>query len=110
MKAITITVDGNCELVDSSWEYEDINQFVNGWIEGVHLGDFGYMFINEEGKLINLEHNAIATHCASESNHLAKNDYIVGNVIIVGHSDDEGGSTDVPDYTINYFKDMGWIK
>ena len=38
MKAITISVDDECKLVESSWEYEEINAYVEGWIEGVQLG------------------------------------------------------------------------
>jgi hypothetical protein len=110
MKAIIISVDDECKLVESSWEYEEINAYVEGWIEGVHLGQFGYMFINEEGKLHGLDSNTIATYLAKQSGNLMKGDVIVGNAVIFGHTDDNGNSTSVPDFTISFLKDMGFIE
>jgi hypothetical protein len=110
MKAITISVDNECALVESSWEYEEINKSVGGWIEGVHLGKYGYMFINEEGKLHRLDSNTIATYLAKDSGNLMKGDVIVGNVVIFGHTDEEGNSTNVPDLTIDFLKDAGFIE
>ena len=37
-------------------------------------------------------------------------DYIAGNVVVVGQADEEGNSTDVPERTISLLKDMGFIE
>jgi hypothetical protein len=110
MKAITIKIDDQCELVESLWEYQEINNSVDGWIEGVSLGKYGYMFINEEGKLLGLDINKVATFLAKNSGNLMSDDYIAGNAVIFGQADDEGNSTDVPERTISLLKDMGFIE
>lgn len=109
MKAITVKIDDQCELVESLWEYQEINNSVGGWIEGVSLGKYGYMFINEEGKLLGLNINKVATFLARNSGNLMSDDYIAGNAVIFGQADDEGNSTDVPEMTVRLLRKMTFI-
>lgn len=74
------------EIGDS---YQLLRDAVEGYIECVHLSSLGVdMWLNEEGKLIGLEPNALATYLfLREFNTL---DVIMGNVIFTGGADEEG--------------------
>ena len=61
-----IKADGN--VVDVSpknagkcFTLEELKCFVGGWIECIHVSPKQVMVINEEGKLLNLPYNAVAT-------------------------------------------------
>lgn len=53
---------------------DELNKFVNGYIELVLLADKRYMVVNEEGLLLNLPPNMIASYIAGQ--------YIVGDVLV----------------------------
>lgn len=60
---------------------EELKEYVGGWIECIYLNKHQVMVINEEGKLLNLPYNTIAT----EAYRLAfqpTNDFIVGDALI----------------------------
>lgn len=88
---IIITTEMNTiELPESS--YEAISSAVGGYIQIVPLqNDFaGYaMYLHEEGKLIGLPMNDVAT--AVWENSYGRTDIILGNAVIVNaNTDDEG--------------------
>lgn len=58
----------------------ELNKFVEGYIELVPISSTQYAVINEEGKLLNLPVNRLATLDYSYA--LWANDYFVGNVLI----------------------------
>ncbi len=64
----------------TDFQWEELRDFVGGYIEIVHLNEKQLMVVNEEGKIYGLEYNPIA----SEAFHLCKGFYeeIVGNVLI----------------------------
>lgn len=70
-------------------DYKDMVACVGGYIEGVYL-DGATAYVNEEGKLQGLRKNEVATALAHAHNAIYGDDWIAGNMIIVGNGDDEG--------------------
>jgi hypothetical protein len=79
-----------------------MKEIVGGWLEVVHCGELGDMWINEEGKLHGLRRNLFATHLAHECMGIMPDDFVVGQVFLAGH-DGRGETVDVPDLTIEVF-------
>ena len=80
--------------------YEDLVSCVGGYIEGVYL-DGATAWVNEEGKLQDLSKNYVATDLAHAHNAIHTDDWIAGNMIIVGNSDDEGEMTSLTTEWLN---------
>lgn len=66
----------------SDFSLNELQGFVNGFIEIVPLNDEFIMVVNEEWKLKNLGINHLATFLYHEMNPYAVNDVIVGNVLV----------------------------
>lgn len=64
----------------TDFKYNELNKFVNGYIEIVSMGNGAIMVVNETGKLDNLPFNAIATQ-------LYGRDIICGNALICGEEE-----------------------
>ena len=62
------------------FKYEELREFVDGYIEMVYLKNNEIMVVNEEGKLNNLDLNENATNVYIQSYGLK--DVIVGNVLL----------------------------
>lgn len=98
---------------DGTWErrvftqLKDYQQVVGGLIEAVRLFDYTYenevatIYVNEEGRLIDLRINAVA---GGLSFLLNGEDILFGNAIVVGASDDEGYDLDVPEWIVEFIK------
>lgn len=71
-------IPGNLE----TFELEDLQQFVGGYIQIIDLFDGRIMVINEEGKILHLEENPKATAIALNHNAIFPFDYIVGKALI----------------------------
>lgn len=84
-KSYLITMDEDVQEVQpangKTFELEEAQKFVDGYIEIVYLpGDF-IMIVNEEGKYYkNL--NSIATWLARMHHVIMPNDYICGDVVV----------------------------
>ena len=77
-------------------DYDTLNKAVGGWLEGVPLvGVTAY--VNEEGKLMGLPVNALATRLAHRDEAIYLSDTINGDMIVLGPLDDEGESTSLSD-------------
>jgi len=98
MKAIVVKTDGSVNEVFADWDYQEINNEVGGWIEAVYFGDKPYFaYINEEGKLLDLTPNEIATDLWYESGQrVLLGDFIAGNAVFFGPIDSDGNNTDAP--------------
>lgn len=72
---------------------EPLQKLVGGLIEGVSLGDI-YAYVNEEGKILGLPVNVIATRLWQDA--YGRTDIIMGNMVVVGAYDDEGNEMDIP--------------
>lgn len=64
----------------TDYKYEELKEFVGGYIEIVPINDHEIMVVNEEGKLNNLPVNHIASL-------LYKYDIICGNVLVCDDSE-----------------------
>lgn len=78
----------------------DIAQFV-GDLVGGHFQVIGgpagaWMYLNEEGKLIGMRENLVATALAHEAG-LSLSDWIAGPVVMFGRADNEGWDTPIPE-------------
>lgn len=60
---------------------EELKEYVGGWIECIYLNKHQVMVINEEGKLLNLPYNAVATE-AYRIVFQPTDDFIVGDALI----------------------------
>ena len=78
--------DGSKEEVNpkngTDFSLDELQGFVHGNIQIVHLGRGEIMVINEEGKLMNLPLNKEATFIAKFKGAISAKDAIVGNALI----------------------------
>jgi len=103
MKAVKVSTEGVLEVVefDNSTCYEMLKAGVGGWIECVRLPATGVeMWVNEEGKLDNLDQNPYGTALWADS--YGPTDVTVGNIVITGGNDDEGNTLGLSDEKIDY--------
>lgn len=77
-KGIIIKTDNTWEVVEYENDFRYLQKVVDGLIEFVEVGEGIDMVINDEGKLLDLDLNPLATILYSCK------DAIVGNVIVVG--------------------------
>jgi len=82
-----IFTDGSIKHVEpkngTDFQLEELKDFVGGYIEILHLRESNQlMVVNEEGKLLGLDFNLIASTVAQCCNACGQDDYIVGNVLI----------------------------
>jgi hypothetical protein len=77
--------------------YDQIREVVGGWLECVTLPD-ATMYLNEEGKLLGLPINHLATEIAHRDGAIAMHDCICGNVFMVGLPDENGDDLGLPPY------------
>ena len=90
MKHIKISTTGQIT------EIKEINlaalqEGVGGWVQAIDLSETVVLWCNEEGKMINLPHNPYAQELWDEA-YGVKTDYIVGDVVITGGTDNEGNT------------------
>ena len=97
-KAYVVKTDGSVNEVWAEWDLDQIQQEVGGYISSVSFGDKKYFaYINDEGKLMNLPENVIATDLWYDSGQtILLGDYLCGNAVFFGEVDDEGNDTDAP--------------
>lgn len=92
--ALRVNTDFTTEVLDlSNNEYEQLRDSVDGLIQAVDLRPGLTIWVNEEGKLVNLPVNVIGTHLWEKS--FGMTDIIVGNCVFTGSSDDEGETTEL---------------
>jgi hypothetical protein len=95
-KAILIRSSGQVEDIEVT-TLEDLQKAVGGFIQDIPLGQTANMLMNEDGKGENLPTNGLATSlCQVTLAGLADDDYVVGDVLVLGRVDDEGEYTDCP--------------
>jgi len=80
--------------------YDEMVDVVHGYIEAVYL-DGATAYVNEEGKLQGLPKNMTATDLAHAHEAIYTDDYIAGNMLIVGNCDDDGEMTSLTTEWIN---------
>jgi hypothetical protein len=92
ISAAIISTDGEVELIELAPGYKQIQKVVGGTFDVVasRSGETSF-WIHDEGKLIGLEVNTVATKLLWELNPAFRNrDVLVGTVLVTGGADDEG--------------------
>ncbi len=102
MRAITIKTNGEYEVTELENGRRSIEEIVGGGLEGLtYAGHTDFiMFLNEVGKVIGLETNALASIFSLEFTESIP--FIYGDVVICG-LDDEGASCDLTDDQVEQF-------
>lgn len=88
---LMITPAGEISVIDLSKtnELEVLQEAVEGWVQAVDVSEHMTMWMNEEGKMIGLEHNPMA-QIVWDMNFGVDTDYIVGTVVLTGTPDPDG--------------------
>lgn len=88
-RALRVNVDFTTEVLDLEQdEYNQIRDAVGGLIQPVDLKPDLTLWCNEEGKIIDLPLNIIASHMWERS--FGPTDIILGDCVFTGGTDDEG--------------------
>ncbi|CAH0165086.1 DUF3846 domain-containing protein [Microbacterium sp. Bi128] len=98
VQGIIIPADNTAPLRTAALDsLEDYQQAVGGWFEAVDIPDRGVtMYVNEEGLIRDLPFNRRATFLWRFHVPQARDARLVGDVAVVGLTDDEGESTELP--------------
>ncbi len=96
-KALVINTDGTVAVIDPT--LDALQGAVGGWIQAVDLSDRLTLWVNEEGKMVGLPHNRYAQLLWDEA-YGEHTDYIVGNAVITGGSDEDGETVSLDDESI----------
>lgn len=109
MKALVIKTNGEAEVIDQEWSYEQINETVGGWVEVISFGKNRYFaYANEESKLLELPVNEVVTDMWYNSGQIVLlGDYISGDVVFFGGIDDNGDNEEVEQSLIDSVKQSG---
>lgn len=110
-QALVLTNKG--EFRDIDLEHDTLaalQEGVQGYVELVALSADLHMWVNEEGKLTDLPLNRFATslYWAANPHASEAGDYIVGDVVLTGGSDDEGETQGLPDKKMELVK--AWLR
>lgn len=91
IKGLAVKVDGTYSDVELG-DLKSFQDIVHGWIEGVTITGRCRMYVNEEGLLLDLPVNPVATT-------FYPYEYgIRGDVVFVGPIEGDGYDTSVPDW------------
>ena len=78
------------------FELKELQEYVGGYIEGIHLDDDTMMYVNEEGLLLNLDNNIQASYYADEHSNVQCH-HIVGNAVVVPFNEESDAWDDEED-------------
>ena len=90
---VRIPVEGAVEFIETPTDTlsEDIHEFVAGYFQCIPLSDSIYLWVNDDGKLIDLPANPTAQRLWDAA-YGAGSDYVVGNAILTGGADRHGNT------------------
>jgi hypothetical protein len=96
---ISIVIDPNGDVTKENLVgYEPLSKAIGGLIESVPASPEITIWCNEEGKILNLDYNPVATafwKVFDDYGCVTAGDVLVGTVVIQGPVDEEGETTDV---------------
>jgi hypothetical protein len=99
--AVIIRTNGTSEIIDISTNTLDqLQSAVGGWVQAINLNDTLTMWLNEEGKVEGLPHNAVAQWYWDMA-FGPDTDYLVGDVVFTGGVDSRGDTLGLDDNTAN---------
>lgn len=86
----------------------DYQEAVDGWIDAIRLYDYNGVevacaYVDDEGLLKSKPLNPMGS---AISFLFGNTPYLVGNMVLVGKSDEEGYDTDIPDYLLTLIKNI----
>lgn len=98
VQGIIIPADNTAPLRTATLDsLEDFQRAVGGWFEAVDIPDLGVtMYVNEEGLIRDLPFNRRAIFLWRFHVPQARDARLVGDVAVVGLTDDEGENTELP--------------
>ena len=105
---IVIKTDGTLERLDlseSEQELKSLQNAVGGYVQVVELEDDFTMWANEEGKLLNLPVNEIAT-VIWEVRFGLDTDIICGDVVFTGGMDEDGETLTISEANIQRLAEL----
>lgn len=104
-KAVIVKTDNTTKTVEltASNELAVLQEAVGGWVQAIQLTDTLTLWLNEEGKMEELAHNAIAQWYWDMA--FGRTDYIVGNAIFTGGFDEEGETIGLTDQQVENLSD-----
>lgn len=96
-KALHIKTTGEViELDITADSLTTLQTAVGGWVQAIDIASDLTMWCNEEGKLISLPHNPFAQFMWDKA-FGAHTDYIVGDIVLTGGTDEEGATLGLTD-------------
>ena len=101
LNAVTVTTDGTASLVQIDQDFRSYQKVVGGYIEAL-FGPNITLYMNEEGYVQGLDHNASASLFVKKF--LWRSHPISGDVLILGGPDEEGNDTHVHKSVIDYYE------
>jgi hypothetical protein len=100
IRALIVEPEGTFRDTEIETELGSFQAVVDGYIEGV-FGSVATIYVNEEGLLMRLPHNPLATLFAQRI--LGAGVVLHGTALIVGPGDGEGNDTPVRQTVVDYF-------
>jgi hypothetical protein len=104
--AITLNAEGEAREVELQEEgqLEQLQGVVGGWVQAVDFTDNLTIWVNEEGKLVGLPINPMATFLWEK--YFGLTDFICGDVIFTGGTDEEGATLGLDEETAKELRDF----
>jgi hypothetical protein len=105
---IVIKADGTLERLDLSEQEQELKNLqgaVGGYVQVIELEDDFTMWVNEEGKLLNLPVNEIAT-VIWEVRFGLDTDIICGDVVFTGGMDENGETLTISQVNIHRLAEL----
>jgi hypothetical protein len=96
-KALVINTDGTVAVIDPT--LDALQAAVGGWVQAVDLTDTLTLWVNEEGKMVGLPYNPYAQALWNDT-YGRGTDYLVGNAVITGGTDEDGETLGLDDESI----------
>lgn len=106
-QGLKVTPAGEVEVYNFSNpdELSALQGAVGGWVQAIDLNDHLSLWVNEEGKMIGLEHNPLA-QLIWDMSFGPETDYIVGTAVFTGTPDADGETQGLTDEAIETLKDF----
>ena len=105
---VVIKADGTLERLDlsvSEQELKSLQNAVGGYVQVIELEEDFTMWVNEEGKLLGLEENKIAT-VIWEVRFGLDTDIICGDVVFTGGMDEDGETLTISEANIQRLAEL----
>jgi hypothetical protein len=105
---VVIKADGTLERLDlsvSEQELKSLQKAVGGYVQVIELEEDFTMWVNEEGKLLGLEENKIAT-VIWEVRFGLDTDIICGDVVFTGGMDEDGETLTISEANIQRLAEL----